>query len=178
MALQQKNIELEDAIDVREIKSIRLANQVLKLRRGKKEQKDREMQQQNIQMQSQANAQAAQQAAQVDVQKNQAMTASKVELANAENSLEMQRMQQDLAHKKELMALEFQYNMQLKGMDTQNVLNREQEKEDRKDKRTKIQATQQSEMIDQRKTGKPPKNFEGSSNDTIGGNFDLGPMNL
>jgi hypothetical protein len=178
MALQQKNIELEDAIDVREIKSIRLANQVLKLRRGKKEQKDREMQQQNIQMQSQANAQAAQQAAQVDVQKNQAMTASKVELANAENSLEMQRMQQELAHKKELMALEFQYNMQLKGMDTQNVLNREQEKEDRKDKRTKIQATQQSEMIDQRKTGKPPKNFESSSNDTIGGNFDLGPMNL
>jgi hypothetical protein len=136
------------------------------------------MQQQNIQMQSQANAQAAQQAAQVDVQKNQAMTASKVELANAENSLEMQRMQQELAHKKELMALEFQYNMQLKGMDTQNVLNREQEKEDRKDKRTKIQATQQSEMIDQRKTGKPPKNFESSSNDTIGGNFDLGPMNL
>ena len=63
-------------------------------------------------------------------------------------------------------------------MDTQNVLNREQEKEDRKDKRTKIQATQQSEMIDQRKTGKPPKNFESSSNDTIGGNFDLGPMNL
>ena len=178
MALQQKNIELEDAIDIREIKSIKLANQLLKLRRSKKEQKDRETQQQNIQMQSQANAQAAQQAAQVDVQKNQAMTASKVELANAENSLEMQRMQQELTNKKELMALEFQYNMQLKGMDTQNVLNREKEKEDRKDKRTKIQATQQSEMIDQRKTGKPPKNFEQMSDDIIGGNFDLGPMNL
>jgi len=178
MALQQKNIELEDAIDIREIKNIKLANQLLKLRRSKKEQKDRETQQQNIQMQSQANAQAAQQAAQVDVQKNQAMTASKVELANAENSLEMQRMQQELTNKKELMALEFQYNMQLKGMDTQNVLNREKEKEDRKDKRTKIQATQQSEMIDQRKTGKPPKNFEQMSDDIIGGNFDLGPMNL
>jgi len=178
MALQQKNIELEDAIDIREIKSIKLANQLLKLRRSKKEQKDRETQQQNIQMQSQANAQAAQQAAQVDVQKNQAMTASKVELANAENSLEMQRMQQELTNKKELMALEFQYNMQLKGMDTQNILNREKEKEDRKDKRTKIQATQQSEMIDQRKTGKPPKNFEQMSDDIIGGNFDLGPMNL
>jgi uncharacterized membrane protein YqiK len=112
------------------------------------------------------------------VQKNQAMTASKVELANAENSLEMQRMQQELTNKKELMALEFQYNMQLKGMDTQNILNREKEKEDRKDKRTKIQATQQSEMIDQRKTGKPPKNFEQMSDDIIGGNFDLGPMNL
>ena len=124
-------------------------------------------------MQSQANAQAAQQAAQVDVQKNQAMTASKVELANAENSLEMQRMQQELTNKKELMALEFQYNKQLKGMDTQNILNREKEKEDRKDKRTKIQATQQSEMIDQRKTGKPPKSFESAGNDIVGGGFSL-----
>jgi len=178
MALQQKNIELEDAIDVREIKNIKLANQVLKLRRSKKEQKDRQLQLQNIEAQTQSNAKAAQAAAQVDVQKNQAMTASKVELANAENSLEMQRMQQELVNKKELMALEFQYNMQLKGMDTQNILNREKEKEDRKDKRTKIQATQQSEMIDQRKTGKPPKNFEQMSDDIIGGNFDLGPMNL
>jgi len=178
MALQQKNIELEDAIDVREIKNIKLANQVLKLRRSKKEQKDRQLQLQNIEAQTQSNAKAAQAAAQVDVQKNQAMTASKVELANAENSLEMQRMQQELVNKKELMALEFQYNMQLKGIDTQNILNREKEKEDRKDKRTKIQATQQSEMIDQRKTGKPPKNFEQMSDDIIGGNFDLGPMNL
>ena len=177
MALQQKSIELEDAIDVREIKSIRLANQVLKLRRTKKEQKDRQLQMENIQAQSQSNAQAAQQAAQVEVQKNQALTASKTELAGAESQFEMQRMQQELANKKELMALEFQYNMQLKSLDTQNSVSRETEKEDRKDKRTKIQATQQSEMIDQRKSGKPPKNFE-NSGDNMMGNFDLGPMNL
>ena len=74
------------------------------------------------------------------------------------------------------MALEFQYNMQLRSLETQGVQNREAEKEDRKDKRTKIQATQQSEMIDQRKSGKPPKNFEASGDDIIDGNFDLGPM--
>ena len=83
-------------------------------------------------------------------------------------------MSQEVEHKKELMGLEFQYNMQLKGLETEGVKNREKEKEDRKDERTKIQASQQSELIDQRKTGKPPKNFESSGNDILGGGFDLG----
>ena len=72
------------------------------------------------------------------------------------------------------MELEFQYNMQLKNMETQNLSDREKTKEDRKDKRTKIQASQQSELIDQRKSGKPPKNFESAGNDILGGGFDLG----
>ena len=176
MALQQKTIELEDAIDVREIKNIKLANQVLKLRRNKKEQKDRQTQLQNIEAQTQSNAKAAQAAAQVEVQKNQAMTASKVDLANTQAQLDMQKMQQELSIKKELMAMEFQYNMQLKAMETQGISNRERIKEDRKDKRTKLQATQQSEMIDQRKTGKPPKNFESMSDNNPLGRFDLGSM--
>ena len=84
------------------------------------------------------------------------------------------KMQQEVAHKKGLMALEFQYNMQLKGIEVDGVKNREKEKEDRKDERTKIQATQQSEMIEQRNSGKPPKNFESAGNDILGGGFDLG----
>ena len=72
------------------------------------------------------------------------------------------------------MALEFQYNMQIKGVETEGMKQREKQKEDRKDERTKIQASQQSELIDQRKTGKPPKKCESTSNDIIDGNFDLG----
>ena len=72
------------------------------------------------------------------------------------------------------MALEFQYNMQLKGVEVDGMKEREKQKEDRKDERTKIQATQQSEMIEQRNSGKPPKNFESAGNDTLGGGFDLG----
>ena len=82
-------------------------------------------------------------------------------------------MAQEVVHKKELMELEFQYNMQLKGIDVDGMKERESQKEDRKDERTKIQATQQSEMIEQRKSGKAPKNFESAGNDTIGGGFDL-----
>jgi len=174
MALQQKNIELEDAIDLREIKNIKLANQLLKIRRKRKQDKDRQTQLQNIQAQTQSNTQAAQAAAQIEMQKDQALTSSKIELENMKAQLESQKMMQEVQHKKELMQLEFQMNMQLKGVEVEGMKSREKEKEDRKDKRTKIQATQQSELIDQRKSGKPPKNFESAGNDILGGGFDLG----
>jgi len=174
MALQQQNIELEDAIDLREIKNIKLANQLLKIRRQKKQEKDRQLQLENIQAQSQSNTQAAQAAAQVEMQKDQALTQTKLQLEQAKSQLESQKMQQEVMHKKELMELEFQYNMQLKGIEVEGMKEREKQKEDRKDERTKIQATQQSEMIEQRNSGKPPKNFESAGNDILGGGFDLG----
>ena len=174
MALQQKSIELEDAIDLRDIKNIKMANQLLKIRRKKKGEKDQAIQQQNIQMQAQANTQAAQAAAQVELQKEQALAQGQAQLEQMKAQIEAQKMQQEVLHKKELMALEFQYNMQLKGVEVDGMKGREKEKEDRKDERTKIQATQQSEMIDQRNSGKPPKNFESAGNDILGGGFDLG----
>jgi hypothetical protein len=173
VALSQQNIELEDAIDIREIKSLKLANSLLKIRRKKKIDRDQKIQQQNIQAQAQANAQTQQVAAQAEVQKNQALTQSKAELAQIEAQLEMQRMQAEGELKKMLMEQEFQYNMQLRQLEVEGVKSREREKEDRKDQRTKIQATQQSEMIDQRNNQKPPKNFESSGNDIMGGGFNL-----
>ena len=173
MALQQQSIELEDAIDLREVKNIKLANQLLKIRRIKKQEKDKQAQQQNIQMQSQANTQAAQAASQAKMQEQQVITQSKMQLEQMKGQMESQRLQQEAMLKKELMALEFQYNMQLKGVETQGLMNREKEKEDRKDQRTKIQASQQSELIEQRKGNKPAKNFESSGNDLMGGGFNI-----
>ena len=174
MALQQKLINLEDAIDLREIKNIKLANQLLKIRRSKKEERDREMQLENIEAQTQSNTQAAQAAAQAEIQKNKAMLDNQSELEQLKAQIASQKMQHEMELKKELMALEFQYNMQLKGVEVDGVKNREKQKEDRKDERTKIQATQQSELIDQRNNQKPPKNFESSGNDILSGGFDLG----
>ena len=132
------------------------------------------MQLENIQAQTQSNTQAAQAAAQVDMQKEQAITQSKIQLEQVKAQIEAQKMQQEVAAKKELMQIEFQYNMAIKGAEANNLKQREKEKEDRKDERTKIQASQQSEMIEQRKTGKPPKNFESAGNDILSGDFDLG----
>jgi hypothetical protein len=174
MALQQQTIELEDAIDLREIRSVKLANQLLKIRRKKKMEKDQAIQQQNMQQQSILNQQSAQAAANADIQKNQAISQSQAQLEQVKAQIESQRMMQEVELKKELMGLEFQYNMQLKGVEVDGMKQREKQKEDRKDERTKIQASQQSEMIEQRNSGKPPKNFESSGNDILGGGFDLG----
>jgi hypothetical protein len=174
MALQQQSIELEDAIDLRQINSVKLANQLLKIRRQKKLERDRQMQLENIEAQTQSNTQAAEMAAQVELQKNQVLVQNQLQLEQAKAQMDSQKMMQEVEHKKELMALEFQYNIQLKSMETSNTQERERQKEDRKDERTKIQATQQSEMIEQRKTGKPPKNFESAGNDILNAGFDLG----
>jgi len=173
-ALAQQSIELEDAIDVREIKNIKLANQVLKLRRIKKQEKDQILQQQNIQAQAEANMQTQQASAELEVQKNQAKTQADAELEQIKGQMESQKMEQEVMHKKELMELEFMYNMQLKGIETDGQKTKEKEKEDRKDERTRIQASQQSELIEQRNSGKPPKNFESAGNDILSGDFDLG----
>ena len=173
-ALAQESIGLEDAIDLREIKNVKLANQMLKIRRKKKQEADQLMQQQNIQAQANANMQTQQAAAELEVQKNQAKTQAEAQLEQIKGQMEAQKMEQEVMHKKELMALEFQYNMQLKGIETEGQKGKEKEKEDRKDERTRIQASQQSELIEQRNTGKPPKNFESAGNDILSGDFDLG----
>ena len=174
VAIAQQSIDLEDAIDIREIKNIKLANQLLKLRRVKKQQRDQQVQQQNIQAQSQANIEAQQASAQLEVQKAQVLAQSEGQLEQLKAGLDSQKQAQEVEYKKQLMQLEFQMNMQLKSMEVQSAENKEKQKEDRKDERTKIQASQQSELIDQRKSGKPPKNFESASNDILGGGFDLG----
>jgi hypothetical protein len=173
-ALSAGLIDLSDAIDIREVKNLKLANQLLKLRRKQKQLRDQEIQQQNIQAQAQANAQAQQVAAQAEIQKEQALFQTKAQLEQMKAQIDQQKMQSEVQLKKELMALEFQYNMQLKGMEVDGQKSKEAQKEDRKDERTKMQATQQSELIDQRKNDSPPKNFESSGNDILGGGFGLG----
>jgi len=173
MALQQQSIDLEDAIDLRDIKNVKLANQLLKIRRKKKQVKDMEMQQQNIQSQAQANAQTQQVAAQAEIEKQQAITNQKIELMKMESEFDSKKLQQEALLKKELMNHEFLINQELKKMDLQSIETKDKYKEDRKDDRTKIQASQQSELIDQRNNKKPPKNFESSSNDILGGGFGL-----
>jgi len=172
-ALSRDQIYLEDAIDIREIKNIKLANQVLKVRRRKKQQLDRETQQANIQAQADANSQNTQIAAQMEIQKNEAITNQKAQLIQIELDLEMQKMQQEKELKKELMRFEFDLNMAIKEKEGEAFENKEKYKEDRKDERTRIQASQQSKLIEQRKDKKGEQEFESAGNDTMGSGFNL-----
>ena len=174
VALSQKTIDLEDAIDLRDIRNIKLANQVLKIRRKKKVARDQMLAQQNIQAQAQANAQAQQVAAQAEIQKQTAITRNQTQLEQFKAQIDAQKMQQEAALKQQLMQAEFQFSIALKEKEAEVYKSRESSKEDRKDERTKIQATQQSELIEQRQKETGPKKFESAGNDSITGNIDLG----
>jgi hypothetical protein len=169
VALQSGQIYLEDAIDVREVKNIQLANQILKYRRIQKQKADQQAQQAQIQAQAQANMQQSEQAALNEVQKQEALAQTEIQIEQAKSQFEIQRMEQEALIKKQLMAEEFNYQLQLAQAKIKTDREKEQFIEDRKDKRTKIQATQQSKMIEQRQNDLLPTDFESAGMDNLGG---------
>jgi hypothetical protein len=160
IALSSGGIDLEDAIEIRQIRNLKLANQMLKQKRKHKQQRERQMQIEMAQQQANANSQAAQAAAEAEVQKQQALTSEKVNFEQAKSQFEIQRMQTEAEIKRQLMAEEFNYQLQLEQVKVQAEKQKEQQIEDRKDKRTRIAGTQQSQMIDQRKNDLLPIDFE------------------
>jgi len=160
IALSSGGIDLEDAIEIRQIRNLKLANQMLKMKRKRKLQRERQMQAEMNQQQAQANAAAAEKAAEAEVQKQQALTSEKVNFEQAKSQFEIQRMQTEAEIKRQLMAEEFNYQLQLEQMKNQRESQKEQMIEDRKDKRTRIAGTQQSQMIDQRQNDLMPIDFE------------------
>jgi hypothetical protein len=171
MALSKGDINLEDAIDIREVRNLKLANQILKLKRKKKQENDQKNQMMQAQQQSEINMQSQQMAAQTAMQKIQAETQSKIQIKQAEIAFEIEKLKNEAELKTQLMDKEFQLNMQLRGIDTELQMSKEDKKEAAKDKRISIQNTQQSKLIEQRKNNLPPVNFE-SNEDSLDA-FDL-----
>ena len=163
VALSSGGIDLEDAIEIRQIRSLKLANQMLKVKRKKKQAYERQMQADMAQQQASANTQATQAAAESEVQKQEVLTNQKINFEQAKSQMEIERMRTESEIKRELMAEEFNYQLQLEQMKAQRETMREKEIEDRKDKRTRIAGSQQSAMIDQRQNDLMPTNFERQS---------------
>lgn len=171
VALSKGDINLEDAIDIREIKNIKFANQLLKVKRIAKQEREERMAMQQQAMQAQQQLKSQEMAAQVAAQKIQMETQSKMQIKQAEIAFEVEKMKQEAALKSQLMAEEFDYNMKIAGMHSQQLTDREQKREDAKAKRISQQNTEQSKLINQRKNNLPPMNFE-SNEDSLDG-FDL-----
>ena len=160
VALGQGGIDLEDAIDLRQIKNLKLANQMLKIKRKQKAIQDQANQQANIQAQAAAQAETAEKTAMAEVQKQEAISGSKVQYEQARSQMEINKMQIAADLEKIKMQQKFEYDMQLKQIEVQAIQQKEAAIEDRKDKRSKMEATQQSEMISQRQNDSLPKDFE------------------
>jgi hypothetical protein len=171
MALSRDSIYLEDAIDIREIRNLKLANQYLKLQRKKKEDTIQKNQQAQQEMQGKIQQQSQQAAAQSALQAIQAETQSKMQIKQAEVGFDIEKLKQEAQLKMELMKMEFDLQMQIKGIETEQMSQKDTLKEKAKDKRISIQNTQQSKLIDQRKNNLPPVNFE-SNEDSLDG-FDM-----
>ena len=175
MALSKENISLEDAIDIREIANIKMANQLLKVKRKAKQDRESQQMQQQQQMQAEMQASAQQAAAQMAMQTQQAEVQSKMALKEAEVGFEIQKLQREAELKQQLMQVEFQMQMQLKGLESTALQSRETERENAKDSRISQQSTQTSKMIEQKKRDLPAINFE-SNEDSLDG-FDLAEFN-
>ena len=171
MALSKQDINLEDAIDIREIRNLKLANQLLKLKRSKKHAQDKQDALEKQMAQAEINKQSQMMAAQASMQKTQAELEGKMRLKQAEIAFEIQKMQKEAELKSMLMDKEFQFNQQLRGISETALSERESEREKAKAERISQQNTQQSQLINQRKNNLPPKNFE-SNEDSLDG-FDL-----
>ena len=160
VALQAGNIDVEDAIDLRGIKNLKLANQMLKVKRKQKAKQDQANQQANIAAQSEAQAAAAEKTAMAEVQKQQAISGANVEYEKAKSEFEKDRMQLQAQLDQQKMMMQHKNDMELKKVEVEGMSAKEKLIEDRKDKRSKMEATQQSEMISQRQNDSLPINFE------------------
>tara|TARA_R110002012_G_scaffold775_4_gene3416 strand:+ start:2008 stop:4443 length:2436 start_codon:yes stop_codon:yes gene_type:complete len=171
MALQQQGIDLEDAIDIRTINNLKMANQLLKVKRKQSAAEKQAQEQQKQAMQNQQQQQLQQQAAQSKMQQTQAELQAKIQIKQAEIAFEIEKQKNEADLKRQLMQVEFNMNMQLRGMEQSQIDARETQKEDAKAERISQGNTQQSKMIEQRKRNLPPINFE-SNEDSLDG-FDL-----
>jgi hypothetical protein len=175
MALSQKDINLEDAIDIRDMRNLKLANQLLKVKRKQKMAQMQQMEAQKQQMQAQVNQQSQQMAAQAAMQKQQMELQTKMQLQQSEASMAIEKMKSEAALKQQLMGVEFQYQMQLRGVEQSQLDAREESRETGKSERISQANTEQSKLIQQRKNNTAPVNFE-SNEDSLDG-FDFAEFN-
>ena len=153
MALSQQSIYLEDAIDIRQVRNIKLANQLLKFRRIKKQQADQAQAQSASVAQAEAQGQAQIQIEQAKAQAAQVAAESTIQIENSKNELNIKKLEIEAKTKKELMQFEFDLNVQLKEMEIQA----QREMADKKD------------ISGPPKINKPKKSFESKGNDVLGG---------
>jgi len=158
-ALKTNTIHLEDAVEIRDIKNLKLANQFLKLKRKQKAAEDQKAQQANIQAQANANAEASERSAAAEMQKQQALAETTLQIAQGKSNFEINKMQQEYDMKKQMAEMQFLFDKELKQMEIDKLGSKEKMIEDRKDDRTRLEGTQQSEMIQQRNLDLPPINF-------------------
>tara|TARA_B100001287_G_scaffold24003_1_gene17443 strand:- start:11276 stop:13699 length:2424 start_codon:yes stop_codon:yes gene_type:complete len=160
-SLSQGKIDIDDAIDVRNVKNVKIASQLLKVRKKRKEKKDQQRQQENMAVQAEAQNQASM-ALEAKKQEGDARRLQlEAQLLQMKNEFELARMDKEAQYKIMLLEKQGEVNNKKQGIDLATQMTKENFREDRKDKRTEKQASQQSKMIQQRQQDLDPIDFDG-----------------
>ena len=165
-SLSAGKIDIDDAIDIRSIQNVKIASQMLKVRKKRKEELDNKRQQENIALQAQANQEASQTAEAAKQQTMMMKMEADAKLAQLEAQIELERMQAEFQLKSRLISQQKGFDAQMRSNDAMLQKDKEKYKEDRKDQRTAKQATQQSKLIQQRQQDLDPIDFDGQ--DSLG----------
>jgi len=150
MALQQKEIDLEDAVAIRQLKDVNQAERLLIVRRKKRMKRMSEMAQQNSQLQKQEAMQASQMASQLKIQEAQAEAQLEIEKMKVRNEMEAQLEQVKHQFRKEIEMIKAKATLGFREEDQAFKEKLEVLKEDRKDDRLSNQTADQSKLISQR----------------------------
>jgi hypothetical protein len=168
MALSQSSIFLEDAIDIRQVNNIKLANQLLKFRRIKKQTTDQQTAQAASVAQAEAQGQAQIQIEEAKAQAEQIKTESKIQVSNAENEFSIKKLEVEAKTKRELMQFEYDLNVQLKRLELE-AQKELADKQSEVQERIADKKISSSSISGPPKTEKPKKSFESKGNDVLGG---------
>ena len=168
IALSKDSINLEDAIDIREVKNLKLANQLLKIKRVRKQQMDQQMAQAASVAQAEAQGAAQVQIEQAKAQAEQIKTESKIQYRQADIEFEIKKLEVEAQTKRELMQYEYELNVQLKQLELQAQKELTQVNNQGAMERENVKASTKS-VSGPPSSGKPAKSFESKGNDVLGG---------
>ena len=161
-SIAQKELDIEDAIAIRNMKDVNQAERLLVVRRQKRMKRMQEQAQQNSQMQAQIQQQSAAQAAQMKQQESQMQAQIDMQLLQMKNQFEVQKIQLEHEMRKEIELIRAQATLGFRTEEQEFKEKLEVLKEDRKDNRVKKQAVEQSKLISQRKGDRSELNEESS----------------
>jgi len=150
MSIQQKELDIEDAIAIRGMKDVNQAERLLVVRRKKRMAKMQEMAMQNSQVQAQSAQQAAQAASQAKMQEMQMEAQLEAQQLQLKAQLESQLEQVKHQFRREIELIKAQATLGFKTDEQEFKEKLEVLKEDRKDERVKKQSAEQSKLISQR----------------------------
>ena len=175
LAIQEQTVDLSEKYQILELakNNYKKAYEYMRFIRNRRQKQKMEENQANMQMQTQGNIQSAQAAAEAEAQAYQQKKMIDLDFEKQMAQIRLMELQSKIQIEAPKEDKEFQQDVYLERIKNINMSDLTQLKENYKDERTKLQATQQSKMIDQRKGEKKPIDFKAEDDMTMKNPFSL-----